>query len=784
MRRTLCLLATLAFVLLAAVAPAPLGTRAQASSGSIVEIDITQVEGDIPPLLSADEVETIRQLQAPPSISLMLSPISPDDQVALAVVGENIGFLNVQDGSFAPLDPTAFEFYFPLPLFGLGTFSWRDENTLLSPGLMATPASVNAPAFAVVAIDRRDGTLSGTPLALAANELPLALSPDATRALVLTDLEQQEQAPQTEQVQIGWPEVAGAGLPELRRLPGALQARADAIVAQMPILGAPLTVFDALATRQALQVSEALFRISLVDVDDGERTVLREVPPGTLFGSIAWSPDSAKLALSFLGVFDLDGEPRFFFDGALLSEQIYQDVTGQLPPEQNPLLQGNTIELYDLASGGVNTLRAAEGDGPLLLGINWAPDSKLLLSLALHPGRLQGRSYPIYTPQFAERSSYRLYTPDLVEARRIESPELSSIQGASVSFVGPDELIISGLTGSNLHPYYINIATGEFRNIADRAGVYVAVNATSQRARQIVFIYSSFNAPPELYRVGWDGTGLTRLSWANAEQEALAQIRQDPVSFTLADGTRRVGTLLQPAGASFPPQNAPLIVWQEGGPGIGMFNLWQANVENPYVLLPSFGFALLVVPGAGRPGYGAEGYNLLYDGTNYGQRDVDELAEIARQIIGAGWTSPSKLGVTGCSYGGYFTWQSVIRHPDLYAAANPQCALVDVFIEWSRGFPSLTPYTEGRSPFAAPEEYQRDSPIYNASQVRAAVLSFHGSFDFLPVTLNENMHLQIAARGVPARMVKFIGAGHGLGLEEYQRYAAQEQIAWFREHLE
>jgi dipeptidyl aminopeptidase/acylaminoacyl peptidase len=784
MRLTPWLLLSLVLALLAIPAPLP---ALAADDPSIVTVDIREADDDLPPLLAPEEVETIRRLQAPPALTLTLSPISPDDQVALALVGEELGFLNIQDTTFAPLSLTAFESYFPLALFGLGSFHWRDERTLISVGLIATPASVNEPAFGVIAIDRQSGALSGVPMILAPNDFPIDISPDGSRALIVTDESQQEALPETQQVQIGWPQPAGQLIP--KRLPAALQQRADALVARMAILGAPLTVLDALAARAALQVNETLFRISVDEVATGARTPLREVPPGFLLGSLAWSPDGAKIAISFLGLLDAEASSRSFFDGALISEQIYKDATGQLPPEQNPLIRDNTVELFDLNGAPTRILRAIEASTkqgearPLLFGITWSPDSKLLLTLALHPSQLAGRQHPIYTPQFNQRMSYRLLSPELAELRRIESPEFSALQAASVSFVGPDELIVAGLVGSNVHPYYVNLATGEFRNLADRAGVYVNIAATSQRDRQLVFIHSSYAEPPELYRMRWDGSGLTRLSWGNAELAAQASIRQDPVSFRLASGATRVGTLIQPAGASFPPQNARLVVWQEGGPGVGMFNFWLSNVENPYTLLPSFGFALLVVPAAGRPGYGPADYKLLYDGGNYGQRDVDELAEIVQQAIRRGWTSRGQVGITGCSYGGYFAWQSIIRHPDLYAAANPQCALVDVFIEWSRGFPALTPYTQGRTPFEAPAEYVRDSPIYNAARVKAAVLSFHGDGDFLPITLNENLHQQLVALGVPARFVKFAGAGHGLRLEEYQRYAAQEQIAWFREHL-
>jgi Dipeptidyl aminopeptidases/acylaminoacyl-peptidases len=90
---------------------------------------------------------------------------------------------------------------------------------------------------------------------------------------------------------------------------------------------------------------------------------------------------------------------------------------------------------------------------------------------------------------------------------------------------------------------------------------------------------------------------------------------------------------------------------------------------------------------------------------------------------------------------------------------------------------------EGLPPYKAFREYINDSPSYGADRVKAAVLTFHGTDDFLPIVQNENFHLQLVNRGVPARMVRFVYEGHGLSMKENQLYAAQEQIAWFRSHL-
>jgi dipeptidyl aminopeptidase/acylaminoacyl peptidase len=516
----------------------------------------------------------------------------------------------------------------------------------------------------------------------------------------------------------------------------------------------------------------------------GESHYVTTVPEATSLLGSAWAPDSSRMAISFVSFSDPD-DPRPNFDGALLSEILYRDATGNIPPAENPILQGNNTYLVDLGSHAVQILRGAgPGAPPLLLADGWSPDGGTILVKTWYPAKIRGRSYPIYGPQFSERASYRFYNMELRQTGELNASILSAGTASEgiAFFVSPDEVIVRGMAGSNRHPYYYNRVSGELRNIADRAGTYGVIVSTN-RSRQLVLVYHSFTTPPDVYRLGWDGKGFSRLTWFNEELRQFANLRQNPVSFTLRSGATRVGTLIQPADAPFPPRSAPLVVWQQGGPGVPMYNAWNTNVENPYSLLPAFGLPVLVTPLAGRPGYTPAAFNALVDGANFGQIDIDEQAEIVQQMVARGWTNRGKVGITGCSYGGYFAWQSVIRHPDTYAAANPQCSLVDVITEWARGYHALAPSIEGLPPFNSPAEYRNDSPVYNTGRVKAAVLSFQGSDDFLPVVLGENTHLQLYNRGANARMVKFLGEGHGLFNPKNQLYAAQEQLAWFRTYL-
>jgi dipeptidyl aminopeptidase/acylaminoacyl peptidase len=774
--RQRCLLALMALFLVAGVTPA----IAQEQKNNIQIVD----QSEDPPvdLLSEEEIERIDRLQNEAVTTLPFSPVSPDDSTVLALSGDDIVFVNIADGSGVVLDPNSFGPFAPLPLLGFSSFVWLDERTLGSLALDFN-ARREEEAFVKLFIDRETLEVSAERVRFPSDVLLLSVAPNLdTYLLALLPPEPEEDTGEAVGSPLRVPvtrDAPSAGRIAKPNFSPAMQqrmerARAHPAFARLWMMQEDVVEEELAATPTTLDL--VLF------TNGGETRYLTTIPIASVSFGDTWTRDSSRLAFSFFGLADPDRN-RPFFDGALLSEEVYRDVTGNLPPALNPILQNNNTYIVDVGSGATEILRPSGAAPPILSAVGWSTDNSTLLVQAWHPARIRGRTHPIYTPQFAERTSYRFYQGTR-EVGRLESELFAgaAFSGAVAEFVSPDELIFRAPSGTNRYPYYYNRISGELRNLGDRPGSYWNVAATNQ-SRQIVFMHTSFTEPPELYRIGWDGRGLVRLTWLNEELRQFAALRQDPVSFTLRNGQMRRGVLIQPADAAFPPRNAPIVVWQEGGPGPAMLSYWFANVENPYALLPGMGTALLVTPLAGRPGYTTATFNALADNANFGQVDIDEQAEIVRQMQSRGWTSAGKVGITGCSYGGYFTLQSIQRHPDLYRAANAQCGLVDLVTEWTRGYDRLMQFYQGLPPFNHLEEYRRDSPAYNAARIRTPLLTFHGTGDFLPITQNENLHLQLLNRGVNARMVKFIDEGHGLGNPANQLYAAQEQVSWFRTHL-
>jgi len=524
--------------------------------------------------------------------------------------------------------------------------------------------------------------------------------------------------------------------------------------------------------------------LATFDLAAGSVTSLLHYPANGGPSSIAWTPDGSKLAFVRLAL--PGGTPT---DPQQGMELAVQDALGALPPADNPFFRGSVVDVFDLAQHDFRpaALRAADHGSDIFNRVGWSADGRTLLVQMAQPARLTTRKYPIY--RFPERAYLRFYDANLQLTDTLDRPETGAVLSSSARFISPDEVLIVAPAGMTYQLHYYNRTTGEFRTLPTAEGSFAEapggyqVYATHQ-SRQLVFNHSSFQHPPELYRIGWDGQPLRQLTHVNNRAAATNRIRVDQVTVPLQSGSSRTGYLLQPAGAVFPPRNAPIVLFQQGGPGPAMANRWGATSEDPFNLLPNFGIGLLVMTFPGREGWGPEVFTALKADRNFGQLDIDEAAEVIEYLIHQGYTARDRVGITGCSYGGYFTTQSIVRHPDLYAAANAQCSLLDLAHVWEYlpGRPDVT-FWEGRTPASDPAEYAADSPITQGAKVRTPLLLFHGSADYLPASIAANFRDQIAAVGTPVELITFQDEGHGLSQPSNKMAAAQAQIRWFQRYL-
>lgn len=727
-------------------------------------------KGPIPNLLPGEEVRKIATLQSAPLGAAQLSPISSDDQTVLVATNE-LFFLNIHDGSTVKVGRVS---GLKGAFVDISNLFWLDDNRVGLYGL-----DLLGDGIVLVALDRRSGAAAVVDSSDDLSKLPFYASPYGHKLMVVSLPEEAL-------------EDSEAALTV--RLPGSEErtrdSRHEALIraglSQEPPAGSrarALAEFAQLFAPHGVPVAAMAVEpdIAVVDTETGETRAVTTLKSGSTPRSFNFSQNGDKFAITVDGV---NIDPPRGRDGALFSEQIYRDVTGNLAPDKNPWIERNQLVTLDFPSGEVQTLQGSAS--ALYTGASWSTDNQTLAVRVQTPGRLVGRRYPVYSPQYRSGSYVSILDSAFREQRRLARNEVSYLN-LQLDFISPDEVLIQSHNQLNFHPFYYNWRSGEFREIADRPGAFAPVVAT-RFSREIVFAYSSFTDPVDVYRMTWEGKAFARLTWASEPVRQLSQTKQYPVSFTLRNRSTHTGVLILPANVAFPPKRIPIVVWQEGGPTAEMVNTWAAVVEAPFGLLPSFGYGVLVVPLYGRYGVGPSRFNALADGNNFGQIDIDAQAEITAQLRARGWAS--SVGITGCSYGGYFTTQSITRHPTAYDAAHSMCTLVDLITEWGRGFSSLAPWMAGLPPTAALEEYRRDSPLYNANRVRTPLLAFHGTDDFLPVTIMENFMLQVINNKVPAKLLKFRSAEHSFFNQTprsltplYELYGAQEQLLWFRTYL-
>lgn len=725
---------------------------------------ILPIEPRNPPIkvLGDDETKLITNLISGQVYTVFLSSVSPNDsyvQVAFAGLAGSarLGVLNLKDGTFRPTPNSVLQ----NRLFSTtSTRAWLDDRTV-------TYFTVNEKRETVqVTYDVVSDELKSKPVRFPGSLFSLA--PNGSRAIFL---------------------VPPSRVSTLNEATG----ESDELTLDQIFDVEVKLSFDApskprnfdghqYAGQNTLRVASNAFQVVSLDLTSGQVSPLYEFAAGVAQPfDLAWSKDGTKFAMNRQIFPDIGREGNLLLDLASL------DGMGQLPPQKNPFYLGNYVDVVDF-SGATPVAKpeflksSTQGNGDIFFGLSWSPDGKTLLTKMNKPSRFAKRPYPSYIAQFNESSYLRFYNIDGQLLNTFESPEINAPLTNTPFFVSPDEVLIAAVRGTDFATFYYNRATGEFRRLPIQAGSINNGVATNQ-SRQFLFTHSSFARPNELYAIGFDGSNLQRVTNNNPELTNLGKVQVNEVSFTLSKGQERKGYLIQPSGQAFPPRDVPIVMWQEGGPDSPYLNRWSADVEAPFNLLPQFGISVLFVPFPGREGFGPDFLKGLSEDENFGQIDIDEGAEVMRQTISRGWTAQNKVGITGCSYGGYFTSQSMTRYPDLYAAGNTQCTLLDLFNEWQFGFTPFIFKLEGRSPTTDPAEYQKDSPLYNANKIKGALLIFHGTADFLPIQIAANFHDQIQNNGSPVNFYAFNRQGHGLSSISAQISAAQVQVQWFKQYL-
>ncbi|MFC9342713.1 prolyl oligopeptidase family serine peptidase [Streptomyces sp. NPDC057020] len=266
------------------------------------------------------------------------------------------------------------------------------------------------------------------------------------------------------------------------------------------------------------------------------------------------------------------------------------------------------------------------------------------------------------------------------------------------------------------------------------------------------------------------------------------------------------GVVLDPPGPKAPPSVPVEDVWVEG-PGGRVHALVQRPAgEGPFPTVfevhggPTWhdsdafasgpaawvdhGYAVVRVNYRGSTGYGREWTDALKH--RVGLIELEDIDAVRAWAVASGLADPSRLVLSGGSWGGYLTLLGLGTQPESWAvglAAVPVADYVAAYEDEMEALKALDRTLLGGSPDEVPERYAASSPLTYVDAVKAPVHISAGVNDpRCPIRQIDNYIARLEAGGAVHEVYRY-DAGHGSLVVEERIKQVGLDLAFAAKHL-
>ena len=186
--------------------------------------------------------------------------------------------------------------------------------------------------------------------------------------------------------------------------------------------------------------------------------------------------------------------------------------------------------------------------------------------------------------------------------------------------------------------------------------------------KYFVDVYQTHDVPPATRLVdAATGTSVAALAASDLTKfDALGLKKAEMFTYKAADGKTTLHGLISFPSNFDPAKKYPALVSVYGGPAS------SSNTARETFVMPSltaeYGFLVLNLDSRAAPGMGKRTLDDIY--LKLGQVEIDDMAEGVKALWNRPYFDKSRVGMFGTSYGGYSSVMSILRHPEVYAAAS------------------------------------------------------------------------------------------------------------------
>jgi len=236
-----------------------------------------------------------------------------------------------------------------------------------------------------------------------------------------------------------------------------------------------------------------------------------------------------------------------------------------------------------------------------------------------------------------------------------------------------------------------------------------------------VDVYQTHDTPPSTRLA--DASGKTVADIARSDLTKYTQVgfkKAELFTYKSADGKTTLHGLIQFPSNFDPSKKYPALLSVYGGPASASNTARETFVApNP---MTEYGFLVLNLDSRSTPGQGKRLLDQVY--MKLGQTEIDDLAEGVKALWSRPYLDRARIGIYGTSYGGYASVMSILRHPEVFAAASASSPVT----AWYH-YDSI--YTERYMwiPAENKENYEKGSAMPYAKDLKGRLLLYYGTAD-------------------------------------------------------
>ncbi len=292
------------------------------------------------------------------------------------------------------------------------------------------------------------------------------------------------------------------------------------------------------------------------------------------------------------------------------------------------------------------------------------------------------------------------------------------------------------------------LTIGEYNN----AQVYLAPDA-----KHFVSVYSNIQTPTTIAVINTQKKSVEVLgSSAAANNEPSKLAKTELIRIKSADGLFELPALVTWPKNMDPNKKYPLLVSIYGGPNAGtVMDSWSSNPTKE--AWAEEGLIQVAFDHRASGHFGKEGVNYMY--RNLGYWEMQDYMTMAKWFIANGQADPTKIAITGFSYGGYMSCYALTYGSSVFTHAMAGGSVTAWELYDSH-------YTERfmDTPAENPEGYK-------SGNVMTHVKNFKGVLQLVHGTMDDNVHMQnsiqllsaLQDQGKPVEFMLYPGGRHGWG---------------------